>query len=205
MRIGLSTLTVIAVLSWGQAVNAQGKAGGEAKKGSGSDDAYQELLKKGEAAVIGSDWEACVKFFKLARELNPDDPIVYLAIGRCSLEKGDNIQALRNLQRGMQRYSSGGSRAPATLSVDRGLVGAAEWQRAEGVRRCERRFGGLHQTGAGGRSYTTSTGSTVPLELEPLRPGTDRRLDGGAERSLPAASAIASACREDGSEEGSEQ
>ena len=96
MRTGLSAVMLIAGLSWAGGTAAQGEPGGES---------YEQLLKKGEAAVIGSDWKACVGHFERARELRPDDPLAYLAIGRCSLEDGDNIKAFQNLQRGMQQQS----------------------------------------------------------------------------------------------------
>ena len=64
---------------------------------------YDDLVKRGEAAVIGADWNACVKYFTQAHQLRPSE-VTYLAIGRCALERGDYVDALRHLQEGM-RYS----------------------------------------------------------------------------------------------------
>lgn len=65
--------------------------------------AYEDLVKRGEAAVIGADWNSCVKYFTQAHQLRPSE-VTYLAIGRCALERGDYVDALRHLQEGM-RYS----------------------------------------------------------------------------------------------------
>src|SRR5262249_10339788 len=65
--------------------------------------AYEDLVKRGEAAVIGADWNACIKYFTQAHQLRPSE-VTYLAIGRCALERGDYVEALRHLQEGM-RYS----------------------------------------------------------------------------------------------------
>ncbi len=100
MRIGPSVLMMVAVIGVPRGVAAQSRPNGDA----GSGESYEQLLKKGEAAVIDSDWKACVHYFERARALRADDPLVYLAIGRCSLEDGDNVRAVRNLQEGIQRY-----------------------------------------------------------------------------------------------------
>lgn len=64
---------------------------------------YEELVKAGEAAVIGADWDACVKYFTEAHRIRASE-VTFLAIGRCALERGDYVEALRHLQEGM-RYS----------------------------------------------------------------------------------------------------
>jgi hypothetical protein len=78
-------------------------ASASAQSGSPSGSSYEELVKQGEAAVIGADWNACVKYFTEAHALRASE-VTYLAIGRCALERGDYVEALRHLQEGM-RYS----------------------------------------------------------------------------------------------------
>jgi hypothetical protein len=78
---------------------AQGTAGASSPSGS----SYEELVKLGEAAVIGADWNACVKYFTEAHAIRASE-VTFLAIGRCALERGDYVEALRHLQEGM-RYS----------------------------------------------------------------------------------------------------
>jgi hypothetical protein len=64
---------------------------------------YDDLVKAGEAAVIGADWDACLKYFAQAHRIRPSE-VTFLAIGRCALERGNYVEALRHLQEGM-RYS----------------------------------------------------------------------------------------------------
>ena len=87
-------VVVVAGLWLGSAARAQQEA---------PPSAYEDLVKRGEAAVIGADWDSCVKYFTQAHQLRPSE-VTYLAIGRCALERGDYVDALRHLQEGM-RYS----------------------------------------------------------------------------------------------------
>jgi hypothetical protein len=95
----LAAAVVMTGLAFAAAALAQDAAPGSAAPIS----AYDELVKRGEAAVIGADWNACVKYFTEAHKIRASE-VTYLAIGRCALERGDYVDALRHLQEGM-RYS----------------------------------------------------------------------------------------------------
>ncbi|MDH5673545.1 MAG: PEGA domain-containing protein [Myxococcales bacterium] len=79
---------------------------------------YEELIKMGESAVIGSDWNACVEHFSTAHAQRKTE-VTFLALGRCELERGRFLDALRFLQEGMRFSLTEGQRKTVVMLTER--------------------------------------------------------------------------------------